>query len=120
MNKNDYQQLRTLYSALQQRCREVGKKLKKLNWVYGDEYAEYSPCGDEIECRAFDKWDYEYYTEYFPAYFLWSTDEEIDQYVSDELRKIEEKEMAEKQRQAEKELREKQAQYEKLKKELGL
>ena len=92
MNKNDYQQYCNLNSTFQQKCREIGKKLKKLNWVYGDEYTEYAPYGNEIECFTIDedRWYPETHIAYFPAYLLWSTDEEIDHYVSDKLSKEEE------------------------------
>lgn len=125
MRYEDVQDYILLQDMFQVRCEEVCYLLRLLNdsyrylsefeisdnevWGEGDEYVGYG--------------GYEHHSAKFPSNFLWKDDEEIKQYVEDELKKREQAKEAERLRiqklQEEAQEKRDREEYERLKKKFG-
>ena len=125
MRYEDVQDYILLQDMFQARCETICGLLTPLNDSYrylnefeildnevlgeGDEYLGYG--------------EYDHYSQKFPSNFLWKDDEEIKQYVEDELKKREQAKEAERLRiqKLQEEAQEKQdrEEYERLKKKFG-
>ena len=120
----DYIQLQDMFQA---RCEEVCGLLIPLNDSYKCLYDfEIYSDPDEVFGEGDEYWGYgghEHHSQKFPSNFLWKDDEDIKQYVEDELKKREEAKIEERLRMEklveealEKRDRE---EYERLKKKFG-
>ena len=125
MRYEDVQDYILLQDMFQVRCEDVCRLLRPLHdsygylsefeiidnevWGEGDEYVGYG--------------GYEHHSQKFPSNFLWKDDEEIKQYVEDELKKREQAKEAERLRiqklQEEAQEKRDREEYERLKKKFG-
>lgn len=91
------------------RCLETFEIINNEVWGEGDEYYGYG--------------GHEYHSQKFPSNFLWKDDEEIKQYVDDELKKREQEKENERLRiqklQGEAQEKRDKEEYERLKKKFG-
>ena len=97
MRYKDVQDYILLQAMFQARCEEVCGLLIPLN----DSFKcldTFEIIDDEVFGEGDEYWGYgghEHHSQKFPLKFLWETDEEIKQYVEDELKKREEAKEAE-------------------------
>jgi hypothetical protein len=99
MRYHDVQDYILLQDMFQARCEEVCGLLTPLNdsYRYLSDFEIYSD-PDEVWGEGDEYWGYgghEHHSQKFPLSFLWKDDEEIKQYVKDELNKRKEAEEAE-------------------------
>ena len=129
MNKEQIKQLAELQSIFEKRCSEVTNILGKMDAHCGTEFSNtdtYRLDGTVVMAEGDEYWSYgghEHHSQKFPSNFLWKDDEEIKQYVEDELKKreqakIEERLRMEKLVQEALEKRDRE-EYERLKKKFG-
>lgn len=118
----DYIQLQDMFQA---RCEEVCGLLTPLDDSYRP-LGTFEIYDDEVFGEGDEYWEYgghEHHSQKFPLSFLWEDDEEIKQYVEDELNKRREAEEAERLRikKVQEEFQEKRdrEEYERLKKKFG-
>ena len=88
-----------LQDIFQRRCEEVCGLLIPLNdsYNYLSDFEIYSD-PDEVWGEGDEYWSYgghEHHSQKFPSNFLWKDDEEIKQYVEDELKRREQEKEAE-------------------------
>ena len=125
MRYEDVQDYILLQDMFQVRCEDVCGLLTPLNdsckclntfKILGNEVL-----GEGYEYLGFG--EYDYYCESFPSNFLWKDDEEIKQYVEDELKKREQAKENERLRiqklQEEAQEKRDREEYERLKKKFG-
>ena len=88
-----------LQDIFQRRCEEICRMLTPLNdsYRYLSDFEIYSD-PDEVWGEGDEYWSYgghEHHSQKFPSNFLWKDDEEIKQYVEDELKRREQEKEAE-------------------------
>lgn len=103
MTEQEYKIFNALCDAFYERCEYIRSYLYSHNFIneFTFNYIEtYLPEGDKVLCSGHDyEGDYVYLN--FPSYLIWASDEEIDQYINDELKKREEEKKREQQKKKE-------------------
>ena len=90
MRYEDVQDYILLQDMFQVRCETICGLLTPLNDSYGY-LSEFEISDNEVWGEGDEYWSYgghEHHSAKFPSNFLWKDDEEIKQYVEDELRDI--------------------------------
>lgn len=125
MRYEDVQDYILLQNMFQVRCEDVCRLLRPLNDSYGY-LSEFEIDDDEVFGEGDEYWAYgghEHHSQKFPTKFLWEDDEEIRQYVEDELKKREQTKENERLRiqklQEEAQEKRDREEYERLKKKFG-
>ena len=125
MRYEDVQDYILLQDMFQVRCEDVCRLLIPLNDSYGY-LSEFEISDNEVFGEGDVYWSYgghEHYSQKFPSNFLWKDDEEIKQYVEDELKKREQAKENERLRiqklQEEAQEKRDREEYERLKKKFG-
>ena len=97
MRYEDVQDYILLQDMFQVRCEDVCRLLRPLNDSYGYlsefEISDNEVLGEGDEYVGYG--GYEHHSANFPSNFLWKDDEDIKQYVEDELKKREDAKEAE-------------------------
>ena len=91
MRYEDVQDYILLQDMFQVRCEDVCRLLRPLNDSYGY-LSDFEISDNEVWGEGDVYWSYgghEHHSQKFPSNFLWKDDEEIKQYVEDELKKRE-------------------------------
>jgi hypothetical protein len=125
MRYKDVEDYILLQAMFQARCEDVCWLLRPLNDSYGY-LSEFEISDNEVWGEGDEYWQYgghEHHSQKFPSNFLWKNDEEIKQYVEDELKKREQAKEAERLRiqklQEEAQEKRDREEYERLKKKFG-
>ena len=90
MRYNDVQDYILLQAMFQARCETICGLLTPLNDSYRY-LSEFEITDNEVWGEGDEYWGggHEHHSQNFPTKFLWEDDEEIEQYVEDELKKRE-------------------------------
>lgn len=125
MRYEDVQDYILLQDMFQVRCEDVCRLLRPLHDSYRY-LSEFEISDNEVWGEGDEYWSYgehEHHSQKFPSKFLWEDDEEIKQYVEDELKRREQAKKAERLRiqklQEEAQEKRDREEYERLKKKFG-
>lgn len=121
MTEQDYKNFNTMFDTFVERCVQVEKIMYEEGlidpYTY-DTIESYSPEGEKIHCYGYDR-EGDYCFHYIPSYLLYSSNDEVREYVKDEIKKQKESKKRAEEREKEQERLDEIELYKELKAKYG-